>query len=94
LGTPDEGINAQDYTKGTLRNDQIMEKAGVNGGTFFILGSSIEGPIMVPGLNGGKINPVGYNSANPTNNPKSYDLWLDIQIGDKSERIYSSFTTL
>lgn len=34
-----------------------------------------------------ELNPVRYNSSNPTNNPKSYDLWVDIFVGGKSNRI-------
>jgi prepilin-type N-terminal cleavage/methylation domain-containing protein len=36
----------------------------------------------VPGL-----NPICYNSSNPTNNPQSYDLWVDVIIGGKTNRI-------
>jgi hypothetical protein len=35
----------------------------------------------------GIINPIRYNSSNPTNNPASYDLWVDVIIGDKTNRV-------
>lgn len=31
--------------------------------------------------------PWSYNSANPTNNPGSFDLWVDLVIGGKTNRI-------
>ena len=34
-----------------------------------------------------KINPYRYNSSSPTNNPRSYDLWIDVLIGGKINRI-------
>jgi hypothetical protein len=53
-----------------------------------VLGTIVEGPIaeMLQGLNG-QINPWRYNSVSPVNNPKSYDLWVDILIGGKTNRI-------
>ncbi len=32
-------------------------------------------------------NPFRYNSSNPTNNPNSYDLWVDLLIAGKTNRI-------
>jgi prepilin-type N-terminal cleavage/methylation domain-containing protein len=32
-------------------------------------------------------NPWRYNSSNPTNSPGSYDLWVDVMIGGKTNRI-------
>jgi hypothetical protein len=32
-------------------------------------------------------NPFRYNSVNPTNNPNSYDLWIDLVISGKPYRI-------
>jgi len=88
-GTPDEGVNAQNFTKATLKGTQVAE-VSASGYTFTILGTSVEGPVMLSNATGQKINPIGYNSANPTNNPKAYDLWVDILIRGKTERIYSS----
>jgi len=33
------------------------------------------------------LNPWRYNSANPTNNPGSYDLWIQLKIGGKTNLI-------
>ena len=32
--------------------------------------------------NGKIVNPWRYNASNPSNNPNSYDLWAEIQVGD------------
>jgi hypothetical protein len=34
-----------------------------------------------------ELNPIRYNSSSPTNNPKSYDLWVNIFVGGKTNRI-------
>jgi prepilin-type N-terminal cleavage/methylation domain-containing protein len=34
-----------------------------------------------------KLSPVWYVSTNPTNNPKSFDLWIDIMVQGKTNRI-------
>lgn len=33
------------------------------------------------------LNPWRYNSSHPTNNPGSFDLWIDLVIGGKTNRI-------
>ena len=35
----------------------------------------------------GSINPWRYNSSSPTNNPGSYDLWVDILLAGKTNRV-------
>ena len=49
-----------------------------------VLGVKVDGPgaSMV-----GDLNPFRYNSSAPTNNPNSYDLWVDIVFGKKTNRI-------
>jgi len=32
-------------------------------------------------------NPWRYNSSNPRYNPKSYDLWIDVTVGGKTNRV-------
>jgi prepilin-type N-terminal cleavage/methylation domain-containing protein len=54
-----------------------------------VLGSGIDGwPTMVY-INslGAKLNPWRYNSSNPHYNPKSFDLWIDVAAGSKTNRI-------
>jgi prepilin-type N-terminal cleavage/methylation domain-containing protein len=47
-----------------------------------ILGTIVDGPLTV-----GDINPFRYVSSNPTNNPSSFDLWVDIEVSGKTNRI-------
>jgi len=60
--------------------------------TATVLGTSLEGPFMFQGA-GGKINPWRYNSSNATNNPGSFDLWVDVYVGSKTNRICNWSTT-
>jgi prepilin-type N-terminal cleavage/methylation domain-containing protein len=55
-----------------------------------LLTSSVEwppglGPVIAGAPAG--MNPIRYNSSSPTNNPNSYDLWVDVVIGNKTNRI-------
>jgi prepilin-type N-terminal cleavage/methylation domain-containing protein len=43
------------------------------------------GPVIAGAPAG--MNPIRYNSSSPTNNPNSYDLWVDVVIGSKTNRI-------
>lgn len=43
------------------------------------------GPVIP--MEAADLNPMRYNSSSPTNNPKSYDLWVDIFVGGKTNRI-------
>jgi type II secretory pathway pseudopilin PulG len=50
-------------------------------------GAPMAGPIMMVDSSGKKLNPWRYNSSSPTNNPNSYDLWIDVLIDNKTNRI-------
>jgi len=87
----DEVQQPRDFVTQTLRNGQfsrvlVTNKALLASTSVVILGSSLPGGDMLPGSTG-PINPFGYNSATPTHNPNSYDLWLDIIIFGKTYRI-------
>jgi prepilin-type N-terminal cleavage/methylation domain-containing protein len=51
-----------------------------------VLGTSLDGPLVFQNL-GAKLSPWCYNSSSPQHNPKSYDLWIDIIAGGKTNRI-------
>lgn len=53
---------------------------------FMVLGTAVAGPVVFVNDNDRRINPWRYNSSNPTNNPNSYDLWVDVLIGGKINR--------
>ena len=51
-----------------------------------VLGSTIGGTPVFFGP-AGQITPYGYNSSNPQHNPKSFDLWIDLSVAGKTNRI-------
>ena len=74
------------FVKG-LKSAQYM--AITNTGSpilYTVLGTSLDGPLTY-GPPGTKLNPWRYNSSSPLHNPKSYDLWIDIAAGNKTNRI-------
>ncbi|MCX6926750.1 MAG: prepilin-type N-terminal cleavage/methylation domain-containing protein [Verrucomicrobia bacterium] len=52
-----------------------------------VLGVSMDGWPVCTGLTSGEIVPYGYNSSDPKHNLKSFDLWVDIIAGGKTNRI-------
>jgi prepilin-type N-terminal cleavage/methylation domain-containing protein len=75
----DEGRVAQSFLK-ELKLTQYADSNGIRR-----LGVAIEGPNSA--MVGNLLTPFRYNSSNPTNNPNSYDLWVDIIVGGKTNRI-------
>jgi type II secretory pathway pseudopilin PulG len=61
--------------------------AGNSGATFSVLGSQVPGPYMTNTASKSQLNPWHYVSSNPTHNPNSFDLWLDISIRGQTNRI-------
>jgi prepilin-type N-terminal cleavage/methylation domain-containing protein len=47
-----------------------------------VLCTTLAGPVML-----GTANPFRYNCSSPSNNINSYDLWVDLLIGGKTNRI-------
>jgi prepilin-type N-terminal cleavage/methylation domain-containing protein len=84
-GSGDDAVPAQNFLTG-LKLKQINEywTNDYNGQKVrtTTLVTSIGGPddAFTP-------NPFRYNSVNPTNNPNSYDLWIDLVISGKPYRI-------
>lgn len=52
-----------------------------------VLGTQVEGPLMLGSSDGRKINPFRYLSSHPTNRIDSFDLWVDIELSGKIFRI-------
>jgi prepilin-type N-terminal cleavage/methylation domain-containing protein len=75
----DEGNVAQIFLKDVRPSQYGTDNNGVRR-----LGVSINGPgaSMV-----GDVSPFRYNSSNPVNNPNTYDLWVDLVIRGKTNRI-------
>ncbi len=59
------------------------------GGTFTLFGVPVPGPLssMTNSANGKSVNLWHYVLTNPTNNTGSYDLWMDVVYGGKTNRI-------
>jgi len=83
----EETVNAKNFLTGVKANRFATVTNG-QGGSFVVLITSVGGPdLAYQPLNGQGVNPFRYNSLNPTNNVKSYDLWIDLSISGKTNRI-------
>jgi len=86
----DEGRAAENFLKaGVKAGGQYLSVVATSGlPEVTILGTSVDGPLTYPSKDGSKkINPWRYNMATPTNNPKTFDLWIDVSIGGKNYRV-------
>ena len=73
---------------GELKAGQFMSVTNFNVTTpITVLGTSLDGPMVYQSATGAKLNPWRYNSSSPQHNPKSFDLWIDVAAGDKTNRI-------
>lgn len=82
----EEGVMAENFLKGTIRPGQIAE---LSSGVKVFIGP-VPWPSTLPALTmypTAGLNPWRYVSSHPTNNTKSYDLWIDLVIGGKTNRI-------
>jgi prepilin-type N-terminal cleavage/methylation domain-containing protein len=84
-GSGDEAQNSKNFVPG-LKPSQYQE-VDVGGKTGIVLGISSKGPLMLSDVNGISINPLRYVSTGPSNNSTTYDLWVDIIVGGKTNRI-------
>ena len=87
-GGGEDGISAKNFLPGLKQNQFVT---GISNG---IVPNTVELVTSVGGpddayqpLGVSHLNPFRYNSTNPTNNPGSYDLWIDLRIGGKTNRI-------
>jgi prepilin-type N-terminal cleavage/methylation domain-containing protein len=87
-------LNGQDPTtvKNYYDNVKATQHSLVTNGicTFEAFGIPRPGPIMLQGTNangGQPINPFHYVKSNPTNNPNSYDLWIDVLWSGNTNRV-------
>ena len=90
-GGGDESGNAENFLKAGLKPNQTHEVDGkakvLVGVPYQKLGSGPFSLDPIPGVPNQTANPWRYRMTNPTNNPSSYDLWLDVIIGGKAYRI-------
>jgi prepilin-type N-terminal cleavage/methylation domain-containing protein len=92
-GDADDAVPAVNFLKG-LKPGQFVEGT-ISGVPIKILTTSVRLPsnqlpplpAFVPTDPDARPNPWCYNSSSPTHNPDSYDLWVDVLIGGKTNRI-------
>jgi prepilin-type N-terminal cleavage/methylation domain-containing protein len=90
----DEGQSAIAFLRG-VRPGQLGEVTGKNGSAVKLLVGPVAWtssdtnsfPLPMPPAKTAGLNPWRYNSSSPTNNSGSYDLWMDIMIAGKKNRI-------
>lgn len=87
-GGGDEATGGQNFLKTLPPNQVGLLTADPSGAR--VISSSVPWPEAhvyqpIPGLP--TLNPWRYVSSNPTNNPNSFDLWVDIIVDGKTNRI-------
>jgi prepilin-type N-terminal cleavage/methylation domain-containing protein len=85
-GSGDDKLAAENFLSGLkVKVNDLVTNNGVR--TTAIL-TSVGGPDdSYKPLNASGMNPFRYNSANPTNSPNAFDLWVDLSISGKITRI-------
>lgn len=89
----DEGVSARSFLR-ALKPGQYVEGAN-NQVKLRLLTCTVQWPKNLPPIistftpddRNVNPNPWRYNSTNPTNSPGSYDLWVDVLVGGKTNRI-------
>jgi prepilin-type N-terminal cleavage/methylation domain-containing protein len=79
----DDTLRAQNFFRTGLKAGQFLP---VTSPALSVLGCSLAGPVMLSS-GSGQINPWRYNSSSPTNNPGTFDLWIDVAVGSQTNRI-------
>jgi prepilin-type N-terminal cleavage/methylation domain-containing protein len=88
-GKGDDLPGAMAFAKG-FKLGQFMSITNTGAPTpVFVLGAALEGPPSLGAASSSsvKFSPWRYNSSSPRYNTKSYDLWIDVMAGDKTNRI-------
>jgi prepilin-type N-terminal cleavage/methylation domain-containing protein len=80
---PTQVQNFLNSTAKSTRTGQFV----TNGVNVTVFGVIVPGPVQLRMINASTISPWFYNSTNPTNNPGSYDLWMDVYFSGKTNRI-------
>jgi prepilin-type N-terminal cleavage/methylation domain-containing protein len=85
-GAGDEGMAAQKFIR-ELKPTQVAETTDTKKVKILVGSVGWDSNIQLGGPIPPKTNPFRYISTNPTNNPKSFDLWIDIIVQGKTNRI-------
>jgi prepilin-type N-terminal cleavage/methylation domain-containing protein len=98
LNASADPTEVKNFYGASLKSDQYASVAARAPGTgnYTVLGLVVPGPVgpvgslnnlQLPTTTLPYINPWHYIMSNPTNNPDSYDLWMDVVWGGKTNRI-------
>jgi prepilin-type N-terminal cleavage/methylation domain-containing protein len=79
MGAGDESRPAARFLN-SLKPDETVTITNPQPNLTKLLVAAVPAPV-------GYINYIAYVSSNPTNNPNSYDLWVDVVINGKTNRI-------
>jgi len=86
-GSGEESGTARNFLP-DLKEKQVWNKFTNNSVPVTLLITAVGGPDAdYQPLNQPDLNPWRYNSSNPTNNPGSYDLWIQLVIGRKTNLV-------
>jgi prepilin-type N-terminal cleavage/methylation domain-containing protein len=83
----DEAPSGVAFIKGLKPTQYMSLTNGSTSAVVYVLGAGLEAPPVFTTAPGVKFSPWRYNSSNPRYNTKSFDLWIDIMIGDKTNRV-------
>ena len=90
-GGGDEGKRAVSFFPQGLRAGQFLTVTPPGSSySLTVLGTLVDGPLMFQDAtpnSGLKMNPFRYNASSPTNNPNTFDLWVDVTIGTTTRRV-------
>jgi prepilin-type N-terminal cleavage/methylation domain-containing protein len=86
-GRGDDVPGATAFVTGFKPGQFMAVTNGVSPAPISLLGSALDGPLVCTSDTGVKLNPWRYNSSSPRYNPKTYDLWIDVKVGDQTNRI-------
>jgi prepilin-type N-terminal cleavage/methylation domain-containing protein len=87
-GNADEAPTGMSFLRDLKANQFLI--VPINSKNCAVLGCGVDGPADIyqnPPAGLPKINPWRYNSSNPVHNTKSFDLWIDVIVGGKTNRI-------
>jgi prepilin-type N-terminal cleavage/methylation domain-containing protein len=84
-GTGDEAQPGIKFSQGFTAGQYVDTGTAPN--TYRLLGCAVDGPEAMLDSGNRKISPYWYNCSSQTNNPNSFDLWLDLSIGSHGYRV-------
>jgi prepilin-type N-terminal cleavage/methylation domain-containing protein len=87
LTTVTDGPTAKDYLGDISSARHARVDFGAPAGIKTVLGTKVDGPLAVTTVDGDTFNPFHYVATTPTNNVQTFDLWVDIIVGGKTNRI-------